>query len=248
MCSSLSEAGLRTSPLPTLEARAIGLREQRGASVATMIQTLLLLLVALLPVGVSAQQDRAASAISAEGRMLIDRLRHGGTVMFIRHADTAGQPCDAYGRERERQRNISPAGREQAVALGRRIAELDIPIAWPVLASPVYRARDTAELAFGIGRVRVTDSLVADDYAGSRLQWVLSEHQRLFSEPVPAGANRVLVGHRGPVQMIVGARVAGTRLPEAGVLVLEPRGAAGFAILGVVAIVPAIDGGNPSCR
>ena len=59
-----------------------------------------------------------------------------------------------------------------------------------MLASPVYRARDTAELAFGSDRVQVTDSLVADDYAGSRLQWVLSEHRRLFSEPVPAGSSR----------------------------------------------------------
>jgi hypothetical protein len=48
--------------------------------------------------------------------------------------------------------------------------------------------------------------------------------------------------------MILGDRVAGTRLPEAGVLVLEPRGTAGAAVLGVVEIVPAINGGNPPCR
>ncbi len=149
-------------------------------------------------------------------------------------------PCPCF--------DLSAAGREQAVALGRRIEALGIPVAWPVLASPVYRARDTAELAFGIDRVTMTDSLLADDYAGPRLDWVLSEHRRLFSNPVQAGVNRVLVGHRGPVQMIVGSRVAGTRLPEAGVLVLEPRGAAGAEILGVVQIVPAIDGGNPGCR
>ena len=168
--------------------------------------------------------------------------------MFIRHADTAGQPCDAYGSARERQRNISAAGREQAAALGRRIAELGIPIAQPILAGPVFRARDTAELAFGVDRVTVTDSLLADDYAGGRLDWVLSEHRRLFSDPVPVGVNRVLVGHRGPVQMILGPWVSGTRLPEAGVLVLEPRGAAGAEVLGVVEIVPAIDGGNPGCH
>ena len=202
----------------------------------------------LVPMYVSAEQNGPVSATSAAGTALIERLRQGGAVMFIRHADTAGQPCDAYGSDRARQRNLSAAGRAQAVALGQRIEALGIPVAWPVLASPVYRARDTAELAFGVGRVTVTDSLVADDYAGSRLQWVLSEHRRLFGEPVPADANRVLVGHRGPVQMILGARVAGTRLPEAGVLVFEPRGAEGVEVLGVVEIVPAIDGGNPACR
>ena len=49
--------------------------------------------------------------------------------------------------------------------------------------------RDTAELAFGAERVEVTDSLLADDYAGPRLGWVLAEHQRLFAEPVPPGTN-----------------------------------------------------------
>ena len=215
----------------------------------TMVPVILMVMGMLGPVCTSAQQtDRAASVTSPAGVALVERLRRGGAVMFIRHADTAGQPCDAYGSARERQRNISAAGREQAAALGRRIAELGIPIAQPILAGPVFRARDTAELAFGADRVTMTDSLLADDYAGGRLAWVLSEHRRLFSDPVPAGVNRVLVGHRGPMQMILGSRVSGTRLPEAGVLVLEPRGAAGAEVLGVVEIVPALDGGNPACN
>jgi phosphohistidine phosphatase SixA len=210
---------------------------------------ILMVLVTFVPAYASAQVSaNAASAESADGAALIDRLRRGGLVMFIRHADTAGEPCDAYGRARDRQRNISGGGRKQAVALGRRIAALGIPVGLPVLAGPVFRARDTAELAFGVDKVAVTDSLLADDYANGRLDWVLSEHRRLFSDPVPDGTNRVLVGHRGPVQLILGNRVAGTRLPEAGVLVLEPRGAAGAEVLGVVEIVPAINGGNPSCR
>jgi phosphohistidine phosphatase SixA len=214
-----------------------------------IVSIILMALAILLPVPASAQQtDHDASAGSAAGSGLIDRLRQGGLVMFIRHADTAGQPCDAYGSSRERQRNISVAGQAQAVELGRRIAALGIPIALPILAGPVFRSRDTAELAFGTKHVLVTDSLLADDYAGDRLDWVLSEHRRLFSEPVPAGENRVLVGHRTPVQMIFGARVAGTRLPEAGVVVIEPRGRAGAELLGVVEIAPAINGGNPACR
>jgi phosphohistidine phosphatase SixA len=219
--------------------------ERRNLSV-----TASLMLIAMLgSVGAFGQQsDRAAGGASTAGATLIDRMRQGGAVMFIRHADTAGEPCDAYGSAREQQRNISAAGREQATALGERMAELGIPVAAPILAGPVFRARDTAELAFGADRVTVTDSLLADDYAGGRLDWVLSEHRRLFSDPVPRGTNRVLVGHRGPVQMILGSQVSGTRLPEAGVLVLEPKGAAGAQVLGVVEIVPAINGGNPACR
>lgn len=234
----------------TVPSTMVGAKEE----ITTMKRNLLGLAPALIAStlfahGISAQEtDRATSITTPKGAALLERLREGGTVMFIRHADTAGQQCDAYSEEREGQRNISPVGRDQATALGQQIAALGIPVSEPILTSPVFRARDTAELAFGAGRVKVTSSLLADDYAGGRLEWVLSEHLRLFSEPVPRGENRVLVGHRGPVQMILGNVVTGTRLPEGGVLVLEPRGPAGAEVLGVVEIVPAIDGGNPPCQ
>lgn len=186
---------------------------------------------------------------SPKGAALVARLRRGGLVMFIRHADTAGEPCDrsfTIG-DRAGQRNISPAGRRQAAEIGPRLAALGIPVGFPVLASPVFRGRDTAELAFGAGQVSVTDSLIADDYAGGRLGWVLAEHRRLFAAPVPVRTNRVLVGHRGPVQMFMGDPVRGTRLPEGSALVLEP-GASDFTLLGILAVVPPIDGGNPDCR
>ncbi|MFC1459400.1 hypothetical protein ACETIH_22405, partial [Microvirga arabica] len=65
-----------------------------------------------------------------------------------------------------------------------------------------------------------------------RLQWVLNEHQKLMSEPVPVGVNRVLVGHRTPAIMVLGPSVGGTALPEGGAIVLEPGGAP--KILGVL--------------
>ena len=202
------------------------------------------------PATARAQAVRSLDPEAPENAALLDRLRRGGLVLFIRHADTAGENCDrgvGVG-QRAGQRNISPAGRAQARQLGERIAALGIPVAFPVFAGPVFRARDTAELAFGAERVSVIDGLLADDYAGGRLDWVLSEHRRLFAGPVPAGGNRVLVGHRGPVQMFLGEMVQGTRLPEGSAVVLEPRGAAGHAVLGVLAFVPPIDGGNPGCR
>lgn len=209
-----------------------------------------LIMAILCAQGAYAQStDQTLDIESDEGAALLERLREGGLVMYIRHADTTGQQCDTYNYSvgREGQRNISSMGREQAAELGKRIEELGIPMDEPILSGPVYRARDTAELAFGVDRVSVTDSLLADDYARGRLDWVLSEHRRLFSEPVAKGENRVLVGHRTPAQMIFGSIVSGTGLPEAGVLVLEPRGSEGSELLGVLEIVPAINGGNPPC-
>lgn len=130
------------------------------------------------------------------------------------------------------------------------MAELGIPVAWPVLAGPVFRARDTAELAFGAERVLVTDGLLADDYAPpGGLERVLVEHRRLLSAPVPAGANRVLVGHRTPAIMVAGeALVGGRALPEGAALVVASRGeAAGFEVLGVLALAPIPGGGFHGC-
>ncbi|MDP3419061.1 histidine phosphatase family protein [Falsiroseomonas sp.] len=186
------------------------------------------------------------AAETTEGAALVARLRQGGLVMFFRHADTRGENCDRSYRigDRPGQRNLSPEGRAQSARIGPRLAELGIAVARPVLAGPVFRARDTAELAFGV--VEITDSLLADDYAGGRLGWVLAEHRRLFSAPVPPGTNRVLVGHRTPAIMVAGDPVGGRAFPEGAALVLAPRGD-GFEVLGILDPVPLPGGGFHEC-
>ena len=167
---------------------------------------------------------------------------------FFRHADTTGMPCDRSYRigDRDSQRNLSPEGREQARRIGEALHAFGIPIEYPVRAGPVYRARDTAELAFKAERVEVTDSLLADDYAGPRLAWVLAEHRRLFTEPVPAGTNRVLVGHRTPAIMVLGSPVGGQAFPEGAALVLKPSAPAPH-LLGILALAPLPGRGFHDC-
>jgi phosphohistidine phosphatase SixA len=179
---------------------------------------------------------------------LLARLRAGGMVLFFRHADTRGENCDRSFRvgDRAGQRNISPDGIAQSRRIGQRLAELRIPVARSVLAGPVYRARDTAEHAFGAADVVVTDSLLADDFSGPRLDWVLAEHRRLFAEVPPPGTNRVLVGHRTPAIMIAGEPVGGRAFPEGGALVIEPLGSA-FRVLGIVMFAPIEGGGFHGC-
>lgn len=212
----------------------------------------LIALVVLMPAVPAAAQTPLvpSSPGSQEEAWLVDRLRRGGAVLFFRHADTGGEPCDSLYRigQREGQRNLSGSGREQSAAIGQRMAELGIPVALPVLAGPVFRARDTAELAFGAEHVAVTDSLLADDYADGRLSWILAEHERLFSLPVEGPGNRILVGHRGPAIMVLGSIVRGRALPEGGAVVIEPRGADGYAVLGILDLVPAPSGGFSECN
>ncbi len=211
------------SPDPAITRRALGLACLASPAAAQRL----------------APQDIATSA-------LLPRLWAGGLVLFFRHADTLGEPCDRSFRvgDRAGQRNISPRGREQSRRIAARMAELGIPMQFPVLAGPVYRARDTAEEAWGAARVQVTDSLLADDFSGPRLDWVLAEHRRLFSAPVPPGVNRVLVGHRTPAIMIFGDPVAGRAFPEGAALVIEPRE---MRVLGVVEFAAFPDGGFHNC-
>ncbi len=175
---------------------------------------------------------------------LLARLRAGGVTLFFRHADTMGEGCDVSFRigDRAGQRNISPRGQAQSREIGQRLAALGVRVAPPVLAGPVFRARDTAEAMFGADAVVVTDSLLADDFSGPRLDWVLAEHRRLFAEAVPAGRVRVLVGHRTPAIMVLGDAVGGRAFPEGAALVLE-RGLA----LGILELAPLPGGGWHGC-
>ena len=176
---------------------------------------------------------------TAGGAALVERLREGGLVMYFRHADTTGTTCDQTYRigDRAGQRNISEDGREQSRRIGAAMEDLGVPIHFPVLTGPVFRARDTAELAFGVDRVEVTDSLLADDYAGSRLSWVLSEHRRLFSEPVASGGNLILVGHRTPGLIAIDRQVSRNNFPEGTAIVIDPNDGEPVAI-GVLELAP----------
>jgi phosphohistidine phosphatase SixA len=218
---------------------------------AGIITASTLLVIMSLTLHCRAAGDTPLEPVSAshpKGAYLIERLRDGGLVMFFRHADTIGMPCDASFKigDRKGQRNISERGQDQARSIGAAFNEYSIPFSTPVLAGPVYRARDTAEHAFGKKNVRVTNSLLADDFSGSRLEWVLAEHRRLFSERVLAGTNRVLVGHRTPAIMVLGQSVAQQAFPEGAALVIEPTGQSA-KLLGILMLAPIKGAGFSGC-
>ena len=167
----------------------------------------------------------AASAVRAQAgpQDLVEAIQRGGNVIFLRHAATDRSQIDT-GRlgDRAGQRNLSPSGIEQAKALGAAFAELDIDFD-RILASPVYRARDTAELAFGPDNITVTMDLVADDYAGKELNRMLNATRRLLAEP-PSGGNTLLIGHWIPLAMVTGLPLGDEVFPEGAMAVFEPTG------------------------
>ena len=162
----------------------------------------------------------------SEAEILVAAMQDGGKVIYLRHGATNQNEVDT-GRlgDRAGQRNLSAAGIAQARALGNAFRTLNIPMG-EILASPVFRARDTAELAFGADRVEVTMDIVADDYAGPNLRAMLQATTRLLRAFTPPGDNRILVGHRTPLERVLKRSFPDTLLPEGAMAVFLPNGVA----------------------
>ncbi|MBB3897472.1 histidine phosphatase family protein [Roseococcus suduntuyensis] len=149
-------------------------------------------------------------------------LRAGGLNLYIRHAITDRTQMDTGRRgDRAGQRNLSEAGRQQARALGQAFRALDIPVA-EVLTSEVFRAADTADLAFG--QARVERDLIADDYTPGSASEDARAVSRRLAQPA-TGGNRVMVGHIVPLGMILGRGLAQAEFPEGSMGLFRPRGA-----------------------
>jgi phosphohistidine phosphatase SixA len=162
--------------------------------------------------------------LAANGEDLVAAMQEGGKVLFLRHAATNAEEVDTgeLG-NRAGQRNLSQSGIVQAREIGDAFRAASIPLS-RIAASPVFRARDTGELAFGADNIEVTMELVADDYAGPQLQFMIESTSRLLGTDPPQGTNILLIGHRTPLQMATGQNFPDSILPEGAIAVFEPDG------------------------
>ena len=90
-----------------------------------------------------------ANAQDLRGEALVKALQKGGYVLVMRHASSPRelppkQTANADNSKLERQ--LDENGRKSAVAMGRALRDLRIPIG-DVLSSPTYRALETVRLA-----------------------------------------------------------------------------------------------------
>jgi len=192
-----------------------------------VVATLLLTLLMISPV--SADQ---ASLLS--GQALVAALRAGGLNVYFRHVATVWSQSDDLREQDDwlscdpaRMRQLSDAGRADAIAIGDAMRKLGIPVT-QVLASPYCRTRETAGL-MGIGAVsRSTEvmNLRAAEFFGGRAAIATSARRLLASKP-HSGGNRVIVAH-GNV-----AREATPYYPAEGEgLVFKPDGDGNFSLVG----------------
>jgi phosphohistidine phosphatase SixA len=166
------------------------------------------------------------SAAQTEAETLVAAMQDGGKVIYLRHGATNQGEVDT-GRlgDRAGQRNLSTAGIAQVKALGNAFRSLQIPMG-QILASPVFRARDTGELAFGAQQIQVTMDLVADDYAGQNVRGMIAATRRLLRALPPPGDNRILIGHRTPLELVLERPFPDSVLPEGAMAVFVPSGPA----------------------
>lgn len=147
-------------------------------------------------------------------------LRRGGYVIYFRHTATDFSKNDAastsYG-DCANQRLLSAAGQKTAADIGQQVRALKLPVT-EVLASPMCRTMDTAQRM--LGRATPQTDMREGEAGGIGGGGDYPGLKRLLAAPVPAGANRWMIGHGSPFRAIAGA----PHLSEGEAAVIRPEG------------------------
>jgi hypothetical protein len=162
------------------------------------------------------------TALAVADPALVQKLREGGYVLYMRHASTDFSQNDARMTSYEdcdSQRNLTEKGREEARQIGAHVKRLGIPIG-DVLASPYCRTMETARLAFGTARA-------SNDVRGGPVDATRYDAlKKLLSTGVRKGENRVISSHGNPFQALAGSPY----LAEGEIAVVRPEGS-GFRVI-----------------
>jgi hypothetical protein len=162
------------------------------------------------------------AALALADPALVQMLREGGYVLYMRHASTDFSQNDARMTSYEdcdSQRNLTEKGREEARQIGAHVKRLGVPIG-DVLASPYCRTMETARLAFG--KARASNDVRGGPVDATRYDAL----KKLLSADVRKGENRVISSHGNPFQAIAGSPY----LAEGEIAVVRPEGS-GFSVI-----------------
>ena len=171
----------------------------------------------------------AASAPRASSDPVVDALRRGGHVVFLRHGDFHGSMAATGCGRSDR---LTDHARHEATTIRDAFDALNVPVGY-VASAPECVPLEAARRAFGKAEARRDLALLnRARSAGERTRLTRGLGTLLGTRP-PSGLNTVVVGHLSNVR--AAARV------EPGpseALVFRPRGAGRFTL---VARVPVAD-------
>jgi phosphohistidine phosphatase SixA len=178
-----------------------------------------LALIGWLATGVQGAENNDAEALWSV-------LRSGGHIALMRHAlaPGTGDPAHFKLEDCATQRNLSEEGREQARRTGNLFRERDVRVG-RVLSSQWCRCLETAEL---LNPATVEPFPALNSFFREREHGTgqTAELRRFVSAPFE-GPSRVLVTHQVNITALTDV------FPQSGeIVVLQPRGDAGFALLG----------------
>ncbi len=164
--------------------------------------------------------------------VLLNALRQGGHIIYIRHAQTDRDYADQADPKLDltncgTQRTLSDKGWEQAKNIGAGFRAAKIPVG-TVIASDYCRAWQTADLAFGtFKRNSALNFVKSEEYnAAQRLQMKTAVMPLLTAMP-KAGTNTVIVGHDDVFDSATGIYPK----PQGMAYILKPDGRGKFEIL-----------------
>ncbi|MEM6560366.1 MAG: histidine phosphatase family protein [Planctomycetota bacterium] len=153
------------------------------------------------------EQANADFVNKLDDAALVEALRAGGHVVYIRHAQTEKDYADqvtADVHDGSTQRVLSEEGWHQAKAIGAGFRALEIPVG-DVISSEYFRAWQTADLAFGrYEKNAALNFFPAEDYTDEQFA-VMRERVMPLMVAVPEdGVNTVIVGHDDPFEAVTG--------------------------------------------
>ena len=178
----------------------------------------------LVGLGLAARIATAAiDSTELRGEALISALRHGGYTIMLRHTKTdrsVNEGPNYSNLKRADQRNLNDDGVRDAKLIGVVMKRFGIPVG-EILSSQMYRARETAEYAFG----DPTPNVLLQQLAAS-------PEQRALVVAMPKdGTNRVIVTHH----FIIERYAPGVRpgeLAEGEAAVVKPASDGTLALVG----------------
>ena len=169
------------------------------------------------------------------GEALIRALQHGGYEIVMRHASSpreAPSPQNADANNVNRERQLDEAGCASAIAMGKALRKLKIPIG-EVCTSPTYRARETAQLA-----QLPNPRTIIELGDGGRSMQSITENQaewlRKRTAQLPSGVNIIIVTQFPNISRAFPQWASGLADGEA--LVLGSDGKGGVALIGRIKI------------
>lgn len=136
---------------------------------------------------------------------MMQQLRSGGYILYMRHAATDHQQQDHPDlkvSDCASQRNLSVQGKEYAAQVAAFLSFWKIPIS-TVISSPLCRSKDTATLIFGHSITK--DFLYFSAGLGHEMRERYSLNlRRYLNQSVAQGSNLAVVGHTSNLLEAVG--------------------------------------------